>query len=81
MNNLFADKPVLPVRRESADIQYGYIDGYVNVTCEAEAEPAATFQWYRNKTRLDPKHYQITSGEHVSILQVMIIDVNSLYQT
>ena len=58
------------MRRESADIQYGYLKGYVNITCEAEAEPPATFRWYRNKTHLDPELYQITSGEHISILRV-----------
>lgn len=40
------DKPIPPVRRESADIQYGYIKGFVNLTCEAEAQPPATFKWY-----------------------------------
>lgn len=64
------DKPVAPIHRESADIQYGYIKGYVNVTCEAEAEPPATFRWYRNNKHLHSRHHQIITGEHISILQV-----------
>lgn len=49
----------------------------MNITCEAEAEPPATFQWYRNKKHLDPKQYQITSGEHISTLQVEYILIAS----
>lgn len=56
------------IRRESADIQYGYLKGYVNVTCEALAEPAATFQWSRHNKPI--KSNQIVSGEHISILMV-----------
>lgn len=64
------DKPILPERRESADIQYGYMKGYVNLTCEAEAQPPATFKWYRKNKHLHPRNHQIVNGEHVSILQV-----------
>lgn len=66
----FIDKPILPVRRESADIQYGYMKGFVNLTCEAEAQPPATFKWYRKNKHLHPRNHQIVNGEHVSILQV-----------
>lgn len=59
-----------PVRREAIDVQYGYLKGYVNVTCEAEAEPPAIFSWYRNNKRLNSKHHQIINSEHISILQV-----------
>lgn len=56
--------------RESADIQYGYIKGYVNITCKAEAEPPATFTWYRNNVQLHSRHHKIINGEHFSVLQV-----------
>lgn len=56
------------VHRESADIQYGYVRGYVNVTCEALADPPATFQWFRNNKPI--KNHLIVNGEHVSYLQV-----------
>lgn len=58
------------MRRESADIQYGYMKGFVNVTCEAEAEPPATFNWSRKNKKLSAKHHQIIHGEHISTLQV-----------
>lgn len=61
---------MLPIRYESSDTQYGYEKGYVNVTCEALAEPPATFQWYRNNKHLHPRHHQIINSEHVSRLQV-----------
>lgn len=56
--------------RQSADIQYGYIKGFVNLTCEAEAAPPATFKWYRKNKHLHPRHHHIVNGEHISILQV-----------
>lgn len=62
------------MRRESADIQYGYVKGFVNLTCEAEAQPSATFKWYRKNKHLHPRNHQIVNGEHISILQVNIID-------
>lgn len=60
------------MRRESADIQYGYVKGFVNLTCEAEAQPSATFKWYRKNKHLHPRNHQIVNGEHISILQVNI---------
>lgn len=56
------------MHRESADIQYGYVKGYVNVTCAALAQPPATFKWFRNNKPI--KDHQIVNGEHVSYLQV-----------
>ena len=67
------DKPMKTEHRESADIQYGYMKGYVNVTCKALADPPATFQWFRNdkpiKNHLIVNH-QTLNGEHVSYLPV-----------
>ncbi|XP_031634905.1 neural cell adhesion molecule 2-like [Contarinia nasturtii] len=67
-------KPIIPVHRESADVQYGYLKGYVDIICEAEAEPPATFRWYRNKQRLDPGEYEISYGEHSSTLRILLSD-------
>lgn len=75
VNSLFTDKPVAPIRREAADIQYGYLKGFVNITCEAEAEPPATFRWYRNNKHLHSRHHQFINGEHISILHVMLVIV------
>lgn len=50
---------------------YGYIKGYVNLTCEAEAEPKAEFFWYRHGKRLLPRSHTIFTGIHSSILQVI----------
>lgn len=69
-NYYFADKPIAPERRESADVQYGYIKGFVNLTCEAEAQPPAMFKWYRRNKHLHPRHHQIINNEHISVLQV-----------
>lgn len=44
--------------------------GVVNLTCEAEAEPAADFTWYRHNKKLNPKVHLIHSEGHESILQV-----------
>lgn len=67
-----ADKPQLPPRRASANIMYGYVRGTVNITCEAEAEPPATFTWYRDDKELSPKHHFIHTQGHESILQVSL---------
>lgn len=69
-NPLSTDKPQLPPRRASANIMYGYVRGIVNVTCEAEAEPPATFTWYRDDKKLSPKQHFIHTQGHESILQV-----------
>lgn len=63
------------MRLQSADIQYGYLKGHVNVTCEAIADPLPQFHWYRNNKLLDPKHYQIVSTEYMSVLQVNFIAI------
>lgn len=65
-----ADKPIAPPRKASADIQFGYIKGTVNLTCEAEAEPAANFTWYRNNKKLSPKVHLMQTEGHFSVLQV-----------
>lgn len=52
-------------------MQYGYFKGLANITCEAEAEPAATFTWYRNNQPLDSKVYQVHNSLHKSVLQVI----------
>lgn len=52
------------------DVQYGYLKGLANVTCEAEAEPPATFTWYRENRLLDPRIYPVHNELHTSVLQV-----------
>lgn len=73
MLNCCTDKPITPPRKASANVQFGYLYGIVNLTCEAEAEPAADFTWYRNNKKLSPKVHLIHSEGHESILQVRLI--------
>ena len=40
----FPDKPIWKARQRS--IFYGFISGTSNLTCEAEAEPPASFAWF-----------------------------------
>lgn len=47
---------------------YGYVGGIVNLTCEAVAEPAANFTWYRQHKKTMPG--RIIEQPHFSILQV-----------
>ncbi|KAJ6649771.1 Limbic system-associated membrane protein, partial [Pseudolycoriella hygida] len=67
-------KPIPPPRKASADVQFGYLYGVVNLTCEAEAEPAADFTWYRHNKKLNPKVHLIHSQGHESILQILVND-------
>lgn len=65
------DRPVAPPHKASAVITFGYIRGVVNLTCEAEAEPAANFTWSRDNKKLSNKVHLIHTVGHVSKLQVM----------
>ena len=40
----FLDKPIWKARQRSKF--YGFISGTSNLTCEAEAEPPASFAWF-----------------------------------
>lgn len=57
---------------KSYDYYYGYIKGFVNLTCEAIAEPSANFTWKRHDKLMPPTsgHHQIFTSENQSVLQV-----------
>jgi hypothetical protein len=63
------DKPFFKQPKKNA---YGYMHGVSNLTCEAMAEPAANFTWYRNGKKISGKHYPVHHGNHVSILSVSL---------
>ena len=62
------DKPHM--KRIEQEIRFGYIKGYVNLTCEADAEPPAEFIWYRDGKKV---FHNVHNGPHISILQVSIL--------
>lgn len=65
------DKPIGVQKKGHPDVAFGYKNGYVNLTCIAEAEPNANFTWYRSGNKvLSPKQNNIFYGEHISMLQV-----------
>lgn len=76
---IYLDKPIPSTIKASANIQYGYLYGVVNLTCEAEAEPAADFTWYRHKKLLNPKVHLIHSEGHESIMQVWSFQYYLIY--
>lgn len=53
------------------------MNGVVNLTCEAEAEPQATFTWSRDGKKMSPKNHAIYTGNHTSMLQLSISDVSA----
>lgn len=57
---------------KSYDFYYGYIKSFVNLTCEAIAEPSAEFTWKRDdaKMSLISHRHQIFTTENQSVLQV-----------
>ena len=67
---MLADKPQsLQERRETT---YGYVQGNVNLTCEAKAEPAAFFTWLKNGEKQHPsENVRIFNEPHKSVLQVI----------
>lgn len=73
----FPDKP-FSHKKSNNETAYGYINGQVNLTCSAEAEPNAEFKWFVNKTQvIDPSDnpkYQIFYDEHASYLEIQVND-------
>ncbi|XP_062704961.1 neural cell adhesion molecule 2 [Aedes albopictus] len=54
------------------NVTYGYVGGAVNLTCDAVAQPPATFTWSSNNKKFSHKNHIIYSGPHVSMLQIVI---------
>ncbi|XP_065079072.1 neural cell adhesion molecule 2-like [Ochlerotatus camptorhynchus] len=54
------------------NVTYGYVGGAVNLTCDAIAEPPATFTWSANNKKFSHKNHLIYSGQHVSMLQIVV---------
>ncbi|CAO1325840.1 unnamed protein product, partial [Diamesa serratosioi] len=63
------------MKRIEQEIRFGYIKGYVNLTCEADAEPPAEFIWYRDGKKV---FHNVHNGPHISILQVYIQSKDNL---
>lgn len=59
-----------PHKKSKVEQTFGYKNGYVNLTCIAQAEPMANFTWYKGNKMLNGKNHKIFNGEHVSLLQV-----------
>lgn len=70
------DKPTFPhpTTHIKQEIVWGYLNGTVNLTCVAVADPPATFEWYKHKDKI-PKNARVTSqSPDVSILHLFIDD-------
>lgn len=70
---LIADKPVWKNTTERPESSFGYVNGIVNLTCIAEAEPPANFTWYQHGKKL---FHTTFVEQHTSILQLIINDSN-----
>lgn len=69
--NSVVDKPMhKKLVHAKVNQAYGYIGGEVNLTCEAVAEPAAVFTWFRPYRKLTTMPGRIIQRSHWSILQV-----------
>jgi len=64
-HSTITDKPTM--RRIKQEIRFGYIEGHVNLSCEADAEPQPEFVWYREGKKL---YHNVTKERHSSVLQV-----------
>ncbi|XP_071440487.1 neural cell adhesion molecule 1-like [Hetaerina americana] len=54
---------------------WGYVGGVVNLTCEAIAEPEATFHWLRdNETIMPDDGSEVITLKHRSVLQLAVHD-------
>ena len=48
--------------------QYGFIDGEVNLTCEADGNPKPEFIWYRDGKKVNGAHTE----NYMSVLNVRL---------
>ncbi|XP_046387783.1 neural cell adhesion molecule 2-like [Ischnura elegans] len=59
----------------SSSQAWGYVGGVVNLTCEAIAEPEATFHWLKdNKTIMPDEDSEVFNMKHRSVLQLAVHD-------
>ncbi|XP_063706818.1 neural cell adhesion molecule 2-like [Culicoides brevitarsis] len=71
-------KPICIQVEDKDNVKFGYLNGYVNLTCICTAKPRSIFSWYNNfGTRMDNQfqlNTQIFNDDHISVLQVFIND-------
>ena len=67
---LFTDPPEWPseIGRKPRDEFYGFISGIANLTCEAIAEPPATFTWYRVRRRTHSTQIQMKNDVEYDLI-------------
>ena len=68
----FPDKPIWKARQRSKF--YGFISGTSNLTCEAEAEPPASFAWF------DQRGKPIREGAILTENQISTLVVSIFYE-
>ena len=65
---VITDKPFS--RKKTVETAFAYQSGYVNLSCEVEAQPPAQFIWYRHGKKISAKDFPIFNDTHVSFLNV-----------
>ncbi|XP_050311930.1 hemicentin-1 isoform X2 [Anthonomus grandis grandis] len=64
---------------ERENVVFGYINGYVNLTCDVEAVPAPTFRWLYKKTKnagYKRIGKEVTSNEETPTTSVLMLYLN-----
>ncbi|KAK9870907.1 hypothetical protein WA026_009867 [Henosepilachna vigintioctopunctata] len=69
--NKILDPPAFLNSQIKDDRVFGYLNGYVNLTCQVEAEPKARFEWLSTPTKVR-KTGNVTEYPNQSILQLRL---------
>ncbi|GAB0095936.1 Neural cell adhesion [Sergentomyia squamirostris] len=69
-----------PILLSQENVQYIYMNGTANLTCEAEAEPLANFSWFRHGKKINPRQQTIHRGRGISQLEITLTDISVLGQ-
>ena len=71
----FPDKPIWKARQRSKF--YGFISGTSNLTCEAEAEPPASFAWFDQRGKPIREGAILTENQ----ISTLVVSIFLQYQT
>ncbi|TMW51275.1 hypothetical protein DOY81_003661, partial [Sarcophaga bullata] len=59
-------------------IQYSYIGGSVNISCDAMGEPPPSFTWLHNGHPITGKNYRLFYSDYGSTLQIHVLNASHL---
>uniref|UniRef100_A0A1I8Q0M4 Neural cell adhesion molecule 2 n=2 Tax=Stomoxys calcitrans TaxID=35570 RepID=A0A1I8Q0M4_STOCA len=62
----------------TALLQYAYIGGVTNLSCDAMGEPPPSFAWLHNSQSIRGSNYRVFYGDYGSTLQIKVLNASHL---